>query len=191
MFQPQPTPYLSSYGADAPLSDFAGFQTSSVGGLDYGGPTVCRDRTFSPVATGPSPLNLNFLHHHDHHQTHHQNHTHTHTHTHTPLTGLPAYHKMSGNDIEAQEAMARDYNPALEGPLVGEKKSSMAIAEEYARADPIYVAKTAALPQNYSHYRPVLGDGNCGWRGKSSMVRTPDCSSRSRSVRPIRTRSSC
>lgn len=27
--------------------------------------------------------------------------------------------------------------------MVGEKKSSLAIAEEYARADPIYVAKTA------------------------------------------------
>ena len=25
-----------------------------------------------------------------------------------------------------------------------------------------------ALPQKYSHYRPILGDGNCGWRGKSS-----------------------
>jgi hypothetical protein len=67
---------------------------------------------------------------------------------------------------------------------VGEKKNSHAITEEYAKADPIYVAKTAvsasadlhctstnclvckALPQKYSHYRPILGDGNCGWRGK-------------------------
>ncbi|KAH6724785.1 peptidase C65 Otubain-domain-containing protein [Leptodontidium sp. 2 PMI_412] len=68
------------------------------------------------------------------------------------------------NDIDAQEALAREYNPALEGPLVGEKRSSLAIAEEYAKADPIYVAKTAVLPQKYSHYRPILGDGNCGWR---------------------------
>jgi hypothetical protein len=30
-----------------------------------------------------------------------------------------------------------------QGPLVGEKKSSRAITEEYAKADPIYVAKTA------------------------------------------------
>lgn len=64
------------------------------------------------------------------------------------------------NDLEAQEALARDFQPALDvrcanctckyqtdelqGPLVGEKKSSHAITEEYAKADPIYVAKTAA-----------------------------------------------
>jgi ubiquitin thioesterase protein OTUB1 len=56
------------------------------------------------------------------------------------------------------------YQPDLKGPLVGPKKSSHAITEEYAKADPVYVAKTAKLPQTYSHYRPVLGDGNCGWR---------------------------
>ncbi|PQE05939.1 Peptidase C65 Otubain protein [Rutstroemia sp. NJR-2017a BBW] len=74
---------------------------------------------------------------------------------------------MAGNevsDMEAQEALAREFQPNLEGPLVGEKKLSIVIAEEYAKADPIYVAKTAALPQKYSHYRPILGDGNCGWR---------------------------
>ena len=32
---------------------------------------------------------------------------------------------------------------AKQGPLVGEKKSSRAITEEYAKADPVYVAKTA------------------------------------------------
>ncbi|KAH8686088.1 peptidase C65 Otubain-domain-containing protein [Tricladium varicosporioides] len=68
------------------------------------------------------------------------------------------------NEIEAQEALARDFQPALEGPLVGDKKSSLAITEEYAKADPVYVAKTSHLPQRYSHYRPILGDGNCGWR---------------------------
>ncbi|CAD6446064.1 cac4dda0-e91c-4847-ae3e-af6143c3ccf1 [Sclerotinia trifoliorum] len=68
------------------------------------------------------------------------------------------------NDLEAQEALARDFQPALVGPLVGDKRSSMAITEEYAKADPIYVSKTSALPQKYSHYRPILGDGNCGWR---------------------------
>jgi len=30
----------------------------------------------------------------------------------------------------------------VQGPLVGEKKSSLEITEEYAKADPIYVAKT-------------------------------------------------
>lgn len=110
-----------------------------------------REPIFSPVAAtnqnGPSPLNFN------------------NTNTNHHGSGLPPdYPKMSAHDIDAQEALARDYNPALEGPLVGEKRSSQAITEEYAKADPIYVAKTSALPQKYSHYRPILGDGNCGWR---------------------------
>ncbi len=39
-----------------------------------------------------------------------------------------------------------------QGPLVGEKKSSRAITEEYAKADPIYVAKTAVS---------ISADANC------------------------------
>ncbi|KAK1775677.1 peptidase C65 Otubain-domain-containing protein [Copromyces sp. CBS 386.78] len=50
------------------------------------------------------------------------------------------------------------------GPNVGNKLPSTAITEEYAKADPVYVQKTRTLPQTYSHYRPMLGDGNCGWR---------------------------
>ncbi|KAI0195697.1 peptidase C65 Otubain-domain-containing protein [Xylaria flabelliformis] len=72
--------------------------------------------------------------------------------------------ELDQNEIAQQEAAARDFEPQLKGPLVGEKESSQAITEEYARADPIYVAKTMALPQTYSHYRPMQGDGNCGWR---------------------------
>ncbi|KAL5631023.1 hypothetical protein BROUX41_000895 [Berkeleyomyces rouxiae] len=68
------------------------------------------------------------------------------------------------DDIAAQEALARDYQPDLQGPLVGGKTSSMAIMEAYARADPIYIEKTNVLPQTYTHYRPIQGDGNCGWR---------------------------
>ncbi|KAK0628228.1 peptidase C65 Otubain-domain-containing protein [Bombardia bombarda] len=68
------------------------------------------------------------------------------------------------DDLVAQEAAARDYQPQLEGPLVGKKTPSTAITEEYAKADPIYVQKTMVLPQTYSHYRPVRGDGSCGWR---------------------------
>ena len=30
----------------------------------------------------------------------------------------------------------------MQGPLVGEKKSTLAITEEYATADPIYITKT-------------------------------------------------
>ncbi|RKF57623.1 hypothetical protein GcC1_188026 [Golovinomyces cichoracearum] len=75
---------------------------------------------------------------------------------------LFAYHLTVGN--RETEADMSNVFPALEGPLVSQKISSHAITEEYARADPVYVQKTVALPQMYSHYRAILGDGNCGWR---------------------------
>jgi ubiquitin thioesterase protein OTUB1 len=83
---------------------------------------------------------------------------------------LPILLKMEPNtdDLVAQEAAAREYQPHLEGPLVGKKTPSTAIMEQYAKADAIYVQKTMVLPQTYSHYRPIQGDGNCGWRGKSA-----------------------
>ncbi|KAG8674210.1 hypothetical protein FPOAC1_000173 [Fusarium poae] len=66
--------------------------------------------------------------------------------------------------MAAQQDAARHYQPVLEGLKVGNKILSDAITNEYAKADPVYVEKTIALPQTYSHYRPILGDGNCGWR---------------------------
>ncbi|KKY36746.1 putative ubiquitin thioesterase [Diaporthe ampelina] len=68
------------------------------------------------------------------------------------------------DDFAAQEAAARTWEPEVEGPLLGDKTTITAITEQYAKADPVYVDKTIALPQTYSHYRPVRGDGNCGWR---------------------------
>ncbi|KAK7743911.1 hypothetical protein SLS53_003933 [Cytospora paraplurivora] len=68
------------------------------------------------------------------------------------------------DELAAQEAAARTWQPELEGPRLGDKTPIGAIMEEYAKADPIYVAKTSALSETYSHYRPVKGDGNCGWR---------------------------
>ncbi|KAG6005301.1 hypothetical protein E4U21_000276 [Claviceps maximensis] len=70
----------------------------------------------------------------------------------------------ASNDVAAQQEAARDYQPELQGPLVGEKTPSHIIVEEYAKADQIYIEKTATLPELYSHYRPIQGDGNCGWR---------------------------
>ncbi|KHJ30517.1 putative ubiquitin thioesterase otubain [Erysiphe necator] len=64
----------------------------------------------------------------------------------------------------ASEVLMAASVPGPEGPLVGQKISSHAITEEYAKADPIYVQKTVALSKVYSHYRQILGDGNCGWR---------------------------
>jgi ubiquitin thioesterase protein OTUB1 len=66
--------------------------------------------------------------------------------------------------MAAQQAAAKDYEPVYEGPPVGEKTSIDAITHEYAKADPVYVEKTLTLPATYTHYRPIRGDGNCGWR---------------------------
>ncbi|KAF4625345.1 hypothetical protein G7Y89_g12820 [Cudoniella acicularis] len=141
MFQPAATPYspFSTYGV-TPIATFPGFQPS---GLDSGGPTLFRDPIFTSVASANTGAFSNNT---------------------TTTTAAASQFKMSSHDLEAQAALARDFQPALKGPLVAEKKSSLAITEEYAKADPVYVAKTAALPQKYSHYRPILGDGNCGWR---------------------------
>ncbi|KFA60531.1 hypothetical protein S40285_07578 [Stachybotrys chlorohalonatus IBT 40285] len=68
------------------------------------------------------------------------------------------------HDVEAQQEAAKDYQPVHEGPCVGDKTPSDAVTHEYAKADPVYVEKTIALPQTYSHYRAIRGDGNCGWR---------------------------
>ena len=35
--------------------------------------------------------------------------------------------------------------PCSKGPLVGIKQSSVALSQEYAQADPIYVAKTSVI----------------------------------------------
>jgi hypothetical protein len=155
MFQPQPTPFSSSFApygvAPSPSSPQfpPGFQ-ACPGGLiaDSGGPTFVRDPVFSPVSVGTSARS---------------------TISGAPLAFGATYNKMADHDLEAQEALARDFHPALEvststgsllcatgvartaradgrttqGPLVGEKRSSHAITEEYAKADPVYVAKTA------------------------------------------------
>ncbi|KAM5496507.1 putative ubiquitinyl hydrolase 1 [Microsporum canis] len=65
--------------------------------------------------------------------------------------------------VEFQK-LSNEYEPDLQGPLVGLKQSSVALSREYAQADPIYVAKTTSLAQTHSHYRIMKGDGNCGWR---------------------------
>jgi len=149
MFQPQPTLFspFSSYGLGNPVHEFPALH--SAGRL--GGPNVFRYPILSPAnnSIGRAP---NFNHNNQ------------------------AYNKMTANDLEEQEVLARTFQPTLQvsspcysqmaaftdpstrqGPLVGEKKSSHTITEEYAKADPIYVAKTAvsslrilkAAPTNY------------------------------------------
>ncbi|KFY15618.1 hypothetical protein V491_05618 [Pseudogymnoascus sp. VKM F-3775] len=148
MFQPQATPfasfaYTSTIPNNNPHGDYNFQTTTSNLGLNSGGPITFDEPIFNPVGSfGNLNQQINLPQRYNN------------TMDTPPVT----------NDLEAQQALARDYQPDLKGPLVGPKKSSHAITEEYAKADPIYVTKTAKLPQTYSHYRPVLGDGNCGWR---------------------------
>ncbi|CRK47568.1 hypothetical protein BN1723_007625 [Verticillium longisporum] len=73
--------------------------------------------------------------------------------------------RLTSNVITAEYAKADPiYVEKTIGPLIGDRLTSNAITAEYAKADPVYVEKTINLPQTYSHYRPVQGDGNCGWR---------------------------
>ncbi|KAF2838985.1 cysteine proteinase [Patellaria atrata CBS 101060] len=70
----------------------------------------------------------------------------------------------SEEELAELEKLSNEYRPVATGPLVGERQPSNNITAEYANADPVYRAKTAALPQKYSHYRTCRGDGHCGWR---------------------------
>ena len=103
MFQPQPTPYssFSSYGVASALPDFPSFQPVASlvvvdSGSSGGPPAVFRDPIFSPVASNHinagAPLNFN-----------HNSNSH----------GAQRF-KMDSNDMDAQEALARDFQPALE-----------------------------------------------------------------------------
>ncbi|KAK5117486.1 hypothetical protein LTR85_008871 [Meristemomyces frigidus] len=75
-----------------------------------------------------------------------------------------AYSQQSEEDLAELQKLSNEYEPEVTGPLVGQREPSTAIATEYASADPVFQAKTAALPQKYSHYRTTRGDGRCGWR---------------------------
>ncbi|KAJ6264128.1 Ubiquitin thioesterase [Drechslerella dactyloides] len=70
----------------------------------------------------------------------------------------------SAQELADLERLSQAYQPEVRGPLVGDLQSSHILQDEYAGADPTYVKKTAALAPKYSNYRPVKGDGNCGWR---------------------------
>ncbi|KAI1140914.1 cysteine proteinase [Hypoxylon sp. FL0543] len=173
MFQPQPTPYspYASYGihiANAevpeyafqptPLAQFGAGQAGGAGAVASGRPTTA-DVFTSPIFQNPNSLIAPASN--PSHLPYNNASSIPHSHHHQPRRNI----KMeSQHDLAQQEAAARDFKPRHEGPLVGDRRPSTVITEEYARADPIYVAKTMALPQTYSHYRPVQGDGNCGWR---------------------------
>ncbi|PIA98140.1 Ubiquitin thioesterase otubain-like [Cercospora beticola] len=75
-----------------------------------------------------------------------------------------AGHQISDDELAQLQKASEGYEPPVSGPLIGHRQPSTAITSEYASADPVYQAKTQSLPQKYSHYRTVRGDGKCGWR---------------------------
>ncbi|KAI9689171.1 MAG: hypothetical protein M1822_000909 [Bathelium mastoideum] len=83
----------------------------------------------------------------------------------TTTTGYaPAAPPPSEEELAYLQKLSNEYEPEVTGPLVGELQPSSNITTEYARADPIFIKKTEALPHKYSSYRACRGDGNCGWR---------------------------
>ncbi|KAK5164317.1 uncharacterized protein LTR77_010012 [Saxophila tyrrhenica] len=70
----------------------------------------------------------------------------------------------SEDEMAEMQKLSNEYEPEVKGPLVGQRQSTNNLTTEYASADPVYQAKTTNLPQKYSHYRTVRGDGSCGWR---------------------------
>lgn len=146
-------------GATAPYTPTGIFSTTNAGVGPASGPSASSS---TPAPTGPASFQF-----HSRGQSAHSNRNNNNNNTnnnsssnHYPRIKM----EPSPHDLAAQEAAARDYQPELKGPLVGEKTPSTAITEEYAKADPVYVQKTLTLPHTYSHYRPIQGDGNCGWR---------------------------
>ncbi|RDA88348.1 hypothetical protein CP532_5630 [Ophiocordyceps camponoti-leonardi (nom. inval.)] len=186
MFHPQPTPFASSpcFASDLPSNGIGialGFgippppqarNRARGGAVAAAGaePDTGLRYLYGGGSSGPSPSEAAP----HQHQPQHHNHHHHHHHHFFPHHHLPHHHPrplhyraaaaMDDHDMAAQQEAAKDYRPVLEGPLVGDKTSSNAITHEYAKADQVYVEKTMALPQTYSHYRPIQGDGNCGWR---------------------------
>ncbi|KXT00572.1 hypothetical protein AC578_5219 [Pseudocercospora eumusae] len=81
-----------------------------------------------------------------------------------PRTMSQGSHQMSEEELAQFQKASNEYEAPVTGPLVGQRQPSTAITTEYASADPVYQAKTQTLPQKYSYYRAVRGDGKCGWR---------------------------
>lgn len=100
MFQPQPTPYspFSQYEVGNPIVDFPAFQPDATGGsvADSRGPTVFPDPIFSLVNhanTSREPLMYD---------------------RNTFGQQQQQRYGMASNDLEEQEALARDFRPLLE-----------------------------------------------------------------------------
>ncbi|KAI1855354.1 hypothetical protein JX266_000219 [Neoarthrinium moseri] len=183
MFRPIPTPFTSfqtSYGvANANIPDYTFAPTplgqgGSGGGANAGG--LGPDTSANVYA---SPIFQSLLDNGSSHlpPAHHNTLQPQSSHEHYGRSPRGPSHNIKmeqPSDLAQQEAAAREYKPELEagaflqqvfneltskqGPIVGEKKPSHAITEEYAKADPIYVAKTMVSPRQRHERSPIRGE---------------------------------
>ncbi|KAF2752293.1 cysteine proteinase [Sporormia fimetaria CBS 119925] len=103
-----------------------------------------------------------FSHHHPL-STGHLRRTHS-SHAHFQMSDH-GYAQPADDSDELQLSNAYADPPKPTGPLVSERMSTTAITAEYAdNSDPVFRAKTAALPHKFAYYRTCRGDGHCGWR---------------------------
>ncbi|KAM5349097.1 hypothetical protein ACJ41O_008920 [Fusarium nematophilum] len=166
--QPPPPPQQQQQNQAHLLHQVPRQQLSSSTSPSAHSPFSSSSQTSASNSSPPPPVATRDnrpLRHHQHHQLQHRHQQQPPRQQpySAPPPGIvvPKMEDQGQHDMAAQQAAAKDYQP---GPKIGNKVSSDAITHEYAKADPIYVEKTIALPQTYSHFRPVQGDGNCGWR---------------------------
>lgn len=72
--------------------------------------------------------------------------------------------QMNSAEMEEFQNLSDRYQAELPGPLIGDRLPMDVLVTEYAQADPTFVVKTTGLAATHSSYRPVKGDGQCGWR---------------------------
>ncbi|EME38717.1 hypothetical protein DOTSEDRAFT_75461 [Dothistroma septosporum NZE10] len=116
------------------------------------------------AAVGAGPYQHPTFRHHQTSISSHRTRAQTRQRQHSTMAYDQGHHQTTDEELAQMQELSAKYEPEVTGPLVGQRQPSTAITTEYASADPVYQAKTTTLPQKYSHYRTVRGDGKCGWR---------------------------
>ncbi|KAH6871716.1 peptidase C65 Otubain-domain-containing protein [Thelonectria olida] len=171
----QPPPPPQQQRAPLRLRQFSTSSAAAPSSFSTSSTSTTSPPPHTPTSTGAgTPVHQHLQHQLQLHQHQHQ---HQHRRQHQPrqspqqayrpsprLVAPKTEEERGQHDMAAQQAAAKDFQIIHRGPKISLKVSSEAMTNEYAKADPIYVEKTIAIPQTYSHYRAVQGDGNCGWR---------------------------
>ncbi|EFY87082.1 ubiquitin thiolesterase [Metarhizium acridum CQMa 102] len=157
MFQPQSTPFSSSsFFSSLPSSH--GIDFAPLFGLPQ--PAHAGEREFSPTHAG--------------HQQQYLAHTGVATGSLSSSCATDALHPQQQyhpgqqlpprppSELSLVANRQQQHSPSRSAPSMEESNSHDMAAQQEAAKD--YRPKLQALPQTYSHYRPIRGDGNCGWR---------------------------